>query len=258
MTPATTSPVTDLDAQLARPALDALFDDAELTGLPEPVRRYLRAAVAPGTPISRAVRVTMRGQLRLGRRWLPFRARETLAPHEGFVWEARVAGVIAGADHYAAGEGALDWKLLGLVRVAHGEGADVTLSAAGRCAAEAVWVPTTLLPRFGVRWEADDDRHIAATYRVGDVEVTGRFEIDSAGGLLSATFERWGDPNGDGTFGLHPFGLVATGRTTFAGLSVPATGRVGWYPGTERWADGEFFRYQLLDVAPVPAERRDP
>ena len=70
----------------------------------------------------------MRGSIKLGKRWLPFRARETLTPHVGFVWAGRVAGVIAGSDSLVDGVGTLDWKLLGLVHVAHADGPDITRS----------------------------------------------------------------------------------------------------------------------------------
>jgi hypothetical protein len=86
-------------------ARSAVFSEAELEGLPDPVRRYLGAAIAPGTPLATSAWLRMRGQIKVGR-WLPFRARETLDPHHGFTWTAR--------------------------------------------AAEAIWVPTALLPRFGV------------------------------------------------------------------------------------------------------------
>ena len=44
----------------------------------------------------------MRGSIRLGR-WLPFRARQVLNPHVGFIWAARVGEVIAGSDQYLDG-----------------------------------------------------------------------------------------------------------------------------------------------------------
>jgi len=65
------------------------------------VRRYLTTAIAPGSPLAVSARVSMRGSLKVGR-WLPFRARELLNPHRGFVWRARVAGVLTGSDHVAA------------------------------------------------------------------------------------------------------------------------------------------------------------
>ena len=97
----TTPTVAGLEARLAVPGLDSVFEDAELAGMPEPVRRYFRAAVSPGTPIALAARVRMRGHIKLGSRWVRFRANETLAPHKGFVWAGRAGGIISGSDHYA-------------------------------------------------------------------------------------------------------------------------------------------------------------
>jgi hypothetical protein len=153
------------DRLLGEPA-PAVFTGADLGGLAEPVRRHLARAIAPGTPLARCARLTMRGSIMVGR-WLPFRAHQVLSPHQGFVWTARVAGVIAGSDHYLDGAGGMDWKLAGLVTVAHADGPDVSRSAAGRGAAEAVWLPTAMLPRFGVRWSAHDDTHITARYHLG-------------------------------------------------------------------------------------------
>ncbi|HEX3211189.1 MAG TPA: DUF6544 family protein, partial [Actinomycetota bacterium] len=111
----------DLERRLLRPAGPERFGPAELDGLPEPVRRHLAQAIAPGTPLHTAARLRMRGSIKVGR-WLPFRARQVLSPQRGFVWTARAAGLIAGGDRYLDGAGAMRWKLAGLVTVASGEG----------------------------------------------------------------------------------------------------------------------------------------
>jgi hypothetical protein len=56
----------EVERQLVRPSEPAVFTDAELNGLPDPVCRYLRAAIAPGTPLATAARLRMRGQIKLG------------------------------------------------------------------------------------------------------------------------------------------------------------------------------------------------
>ena len=117
----TTNATRDLEARLLRPAGTEGFDPAELEGLPEPVRRHLTQAIAPGTPPHTSARLTMRGQIKVGRR-LPFRARQVLSPGHGFIWTARAAGVIAGTDRYVDGAGALRWRLAGLITVAAGDG----------------------------------------------------------------------------------------------------------------------------------------
>jgi hypothetical protein len=121
------------------------FTKAELDELEAPLRRYLVRAIALGTPLAQCGRLSMRGSIKLGR-WLPFRARQVLSPHVGFIWAARVAGVIAGFDQYLNGVGGINWKLGGLLTVAHAEGPEVSRSPAGRGGAEAIWLPTAMLP----------------------------------------------------------------------------------------------------------------
>jgi hypothetical protein len=244
---------SDAERRLALGPADAVFSDDEVADLPEPVARYFRAAIASGTPLARAARLTMKGHIRLGPRWVPFRARELLAPSAGFVWAARAGGVIVGSDRYVDGQGLLDWRFLGLTQVAHGEGPDISRSAAGRCAGEAAWLPTSLLPRFGAGWSVVDDQHLTATVTVGEVVLTMEIELDDDGHLCRVVYERWGDPEGAGTFGAHRFGMVVTGRERFGGLTVPSAGSVGWHPGTPRWSTGEFFRYHLTSLEPVVA-----
>jgi hypothetical protein len=69
-----------------------------------------------------------------------------LTPGSGFEWTARAGGVLSGFDRYADGRVEMRWKLFGLLPVMRAAGPDVTRSAAGRAAAETIWLPTTLLP----------------------------------------------------------------------------------------------------------------
>ncbi|MCZ7530237.1 MAG: hypothetical protein M5U31_07760 [Acidimicrobiia bacterium] len=235
--------------RLALPAATA-FDPAEIAGLPEPVRRYFTAAIAPGTPASRSVELRMRGSIRIGR-WMPFRADEILTPLRGFVWRARAAGIISGSDRFVDDKGVMRWKLAGVVPVMSAEGPDISRSAAGRAGGEGLWLPTALLPRFGVAWDATDDGHITARFRVGETAIELRHTIDDAGRVTASVLDRWGDPDSAGTFASHPFGGDVTGYGSFGGITIPTSGRLGWGYGTDSWPDGEFFRYQLTDVEPV-------
>ena len=217
--------------------------------LPDPVRRYFAASIRPGTPLARSARIQMRGSIKLGNKWLPFRAHQTESPHRGFRWTARVGGIIFGSDRYADGVGGMDWRLFGVLRVAHAEGDDVSRSAAGRGMAEAIWVPTALLPRFGVRWEAEDDTQLVAKYSLGSTEVALRYTMDSASRIRSVVFDRWGDPENTGMWNALPFGFEATAYSTFDGVTFPFSGRAGWYYGTERWPAGEFFRTTIFSYS---------
>jgi hypothetical protein len=197
----------------------------------------------------------MRGHIKVGR-WLPFRAHQVLNPHHGLVWAARVAGVIAGSDRYVNGVGGMDWKLLGLIGVAHASGPDVARGAAGRAGVEGMWVPTALLPRFGVHWSADGPDRVIVRHRLGETPVEVQYRLDGAGRMRSFVLDRWGDPDGSGTFAWYPFGGEVTGYRTFDGLTIPASGRAGWFFGTGRWPDGEFIRYRITDLHLVTATGR--
>lgn len=167
------------------------------------MQHHLTAAIRSGSALTTAVGLKMHGRIKVGR-WLPFRARQVLSPHEGFLWTARAAGLIAGSDRYLDGVGAMRWKVAGLITVADGEGPDVSRSAAGRGGAEAVWVPTALLPRFGVTWSAVDHSHITARYALGETPVEVNYTLDSDGRIQSLVFDRRGDPDNTGnSTGIH-------------------------------------------------------
>lgn len=233
-----------------------VFTPSEIDGLDAPVRRHLTQAIAVGTPLAQGARLRMHGSIKLGR-WLPFRADQVLSPREGFIWAARIAGVIAGSDQYLDHVGAMTWKLCGLVTVEHAEGPDVSRSAAGRGGAEAIWIPTATLPRYGVRWSAQDDTHITAHHQLTghhpleDTALDVHYTLGADGAVRDVVFQRWGDPDQTGTWAWHPFGGEFTGWWTFDGLTIPSSGRMGWHFGTDRWLDGEFFRFTITALRPL-------
>jgi hypothetical protein len=239
-----------VEKQLSVAPDSGVFNDSELETCDEPVKRYFRSAIAPGTALARAAHMHMRGSIKLGSRWVPFGAEEVLAPLHGYFWPATVAGgLLRGSDSYADGTASMSWKLFGVVPVMRAAGPDVARSAIGRAAAEGVWLPTALLPRYGVHWRADDDRRIVAEFDVGGEHQALHISIDDDGLVRSVHLDRWSDPDATGQFDFYPFGIeVAQSRTFPCGISMPAQGIGGWFHATNRWKDGEFFRYSIRDL----------
>lgn len=238
--------------ELQRPAQTAVFDPASIEGLPAPAQRYLRRAIAPGTPLARSVQLEMHGAMRLspGAEVMPMQAEQVLAPPSGFVWKARVAKGpmrIEGFDAYGHGEGALRWWLLGLVPVVNASGPDVTRSAAGRLAGEAVLVPSTLLPQEGAVWEAVDDTTARVRLSVDDVPSKITLTVDEEGRLRRVSLMRWREDAGNGTPGYVRFDVDEWGNErTFGGYTIQTAFRAGWRLGE---SDEFPFFYATVDSA---------
>ncbi len=231
--------------------------DAEaLAGLPEPARRYLDHSLCPAPEAYSALVVEMEGEFRL-KRWLPFRARQILVPGRGFVWNATVGRRLRfrGGDAYWRGSGSLAFAVFGIVPVVRASGVDVARSAAGRLAVETVaWAPEALLPSSWVAWrpgQAGDDRSATVSQTIDGETWHVAVTIDGEGGIEELTTLRWGQPPGD-EMGLHSFGGAVTATGVFDGVRRATEGTAGWYWGTDRQDEGEFFRYRIRNVHRLP------
>jgi hypothetical protein len=227
-----------------------VFDTASVAALPEPARRYLTHAIAPGAVLASRVRLRMHGEIKI-KRWYPFTAEEVICWGRGFIWAAaarRGALTIRGSDRLVDGQGAMRWKLFGLVPFITAEGADITQSAAGRVNMECTWLPSALC-REGVSWTASGESHLRASFTAHGERGEVEFTIDENGAAKSISMQRWGNPEGRG-FRYVTFGGFVEKERTFGGYTVPSYLRLGWNFGTERFeSEGEFFRATIDDAA---------
>ena len=106
-------------------------------------------------------------------------------------------------------------------------------------------------PAAAVRCLLDslDDGHIAFKWRLDDNDLDVLCTLDDEGRMSTIVLERRGDPDSTGKSGRYPFGFEATGYAIFNGVTIPSAGRAGWFIGTNRWHDGEFFRYEIRDYS---------
>jgi hypothetical protein len=226
----------DLGAPTGAPAR---FDAEMTAALPEPVRRWLTHAIAPGTPLLTSVELAMTGQIRLGE-WRGFAATQRVSAARGFVWAATTRMMrlpVAGFDRYSRYTGEMRWRVLGAVPVRSAAGVDVTRSAAGRHAGEVlVALPAAALSPQ-VKWRPVDADRATARIKVGrgfhDVTLT----VAAGGALTSLTMSRWG-PVGTGTFAERMFGADLSADATFDGFTIPCAVTAGW-------TDEQFIRYTV-------------
>jgi hypothetical protein len=234
--------------ELWRPALSPprIFDVAQIASLPEPARRYLEHAIVPGTPLAAAVRLRMHGEIKL-KEWIPFTAEEVLSRERGLIWSARTRfrGIsIRGSDRFVDGEGAMRWKAFGILPVLSACGPDVSRSAAGRAAAEAVWLPSVLADA-DVSWSAPARDRALARFTVRGHPNELALSLGEEGDLRAIKLARWGNPEG-AAFHEVDFGGTVEEERVFGGYRIPTRMRLGWYFETPRFeSEGEFFRVRV-------------
>ena len=220
--PSSSAKVSLGDLWESAPPVAGVFQSSHVADLPEPALRYLEHAIAPSTRRASAVRLRMHGEIKLGR-WLPFSAEQVIHAKRGFIWSAtvRLLGIpiFRGFDRLVDGEGAMRWKLLGMIPMVTDSGPDITRSALGRVEAESLWLPSVLVRRE-VRWTALDSRHAAARLGGQPDATPVEFAIDQTGRLESVKMQRWGNPGG-GAFRLADFGGVMEAEGTFGGYTIP-------------------------------------
>jgi len=222
------------------------FDPDMVVDLPEPARRWLAHAIAPGTPLWRSVELEMHGTIKI-KGWRPFTATQVIAPPEGYIWAARasVYGLpVTGYDRLSSGSGEMRWRLLGVVPVVTASGPDLFRSAAGRLASEIALLPTAFQM---AAWRLGDAPDTAvATWQIGAESIDVALHVAPDGRLLDVLLQRWSDAGG--AFGYVPFGVACEQERTFDGVTIPSDIRAGWWWGTDREAEGAFFRAEITSA----------
>ena len=191
----------------------------------------------------------MHGEIKL-QRWLPFRAEQVICWPRGMIWRAstRLHGTpIRGSDRIVDGAGAMRWRLFGILPVMVASGPDITRSAAGRLAAESVWLPSVLCGP-DVSWVASDPSHARAAFTVQGHKTALDLTIDDRGRLEAIQLQRWGNPDNT-EFREIAFGGVVDAEGSFGDYTIPTRLRIGWHFGTSGFeSDGEFFRATIDDA----------
>lgn len=222
--------------QRSAPAVAADLD-ARLAGLPAPVQRYLRLALASATAIPAAVEMEQSGRLRTApdaARWLDFTARHTVSPRGcAFLWNARVRlGPLLHlrvVDALQDGRGAGQVLLQSLLRVAEDGGTEeMHAGALHRFLAEAVWYPWALLPSEQLKWEPVDARTARATLTCHGTSVSLEFRFAASGVVAGIYSEgRWG--SFDGGYQRLPWEGRFSDHVREQGVLMPRQGEVGWH-----------------------------
>jgi hypothetical protein len=220
------------------PESTARFQPPLISARDEPVQRFFNHAIRDGAALTRGVRVTMTGRIKVGA-WLPFTAEQT-ADGRSFVWRARVGwGPITPLrvlDRYADGAGTTEGRLLRRLTLFHADDLNTTRSSAARAALESVvFAPHSVVPQRGVAWRAETEDIIVARFDLPPEHPEVRTRIDEHGAIRTVSALRWGNA-GENTFQYIPFGGQVHAERRFGDLLIPSSLSVGWWFGTPRYA----------------------
>ncbi len=218
---------------------ETLFYESQVAELPEVVGRYFQWTFDDGLPVASAARLQMVGRIRLGRGkpWMPKRSHEVIRAGEGFLWSAQVEATpsISGSDCYAGGQGAMQWRLLGIFPVVSASHEQITRSARWRFVAEYLFIPGALLPSDHVRWEPVNDHRARVTVIHDNIPHPMQIDFDPEGMPRKISFQRWGDFETEGGVWQEiPYAVRCEGVFRKDGYSLPRQYTAYWWADTER------------------------
>eukprot|EP00899_Mesostigma_viride_P008986 jgi/Mesvir1/18089/Mv09390-RA.1 len=239
----------DIDAMFSPVSNELLFSRGLVDDLPEPARRYLIHAIAPGAPTIKVANLRFVGKLRSRGKLANFEATESLVPNKSFDWNAKIGGFpfgIKGRDWLNESSlGGQEYQRLGgLLGGKTATGPEVTRSQIGRLCLESIFAPTGLLPsRNGVRWEPSGDKNTAvARWSLGSEDVKLVLRLKPSGQLAEAIVDRWGTLGGP--YAYQRYGCVVEEEKAFDWYTIPHSFRMGWYLGRNSGIPVEGLLYQ--------------
>lgn len=209
------------------------FEPRRLDGLPTPVVRYFTFALTPGQPLVRRAELRFTGSFASKPdAWAPFTSRQYVrAIPPGFVWDARIRMIplmpVFVRDSYVGGEGSMRGAIASLIPVVDQHGTpEMAAASLQRFLAEAVWLPTSLLPRNGLEWSALDDSTARVTLTDGPTTVSLDVRFGERGEITGVSTDRYRDVKG--TPVLTRWVGTHADYKRVDGMMIPTAGEVAW------------------------------
>lgn len=201
--------------------------------LPAPVAKYFRLVLKDGQPIIKTAQFEQKGEFFLNEKWIPFEATEYFsASPSAFIWDARMnlnsLVNVRVRDGYVRGEGFMKAKILSLFTVADADKkTELNSGALQRFLAEAVWLPTSLLPSENLVWSEINENRALATLSESGTTVSLEFRFNKAGEITEvfspARFREF-----ESEFIKTPWLGRFWNYVERSGMMIPTEGEVEW------------------------------
>ncbi|MBL0278576.1 MAG: hypothetical protein IPQ24_21325 [Anaeromyxobacter sp.] len=231
-------------ASPARPG--EVLTEADLAGLPDPVRRYVRAAGVVGQPRVHSFRATWTGRIRAGpdQPWMAFTADQldTLdPPRRFFLMDAVMKGLPVDVLHVFDERGAtMRVRLLSLKTMVDARGPVLTRSETVTLFNDLCVLAPGELVRPSVTWEPLDGRTARARYTLGANTIAATLHFNDAAELVDfSSDDRTPSPDGS-TAAPTRWTTPARDHARVGPARVPRRAETWWHPASGAWSYGEF------------------
>ncbi|MGE3275016.1 MAG: DUF6544 family protein [Vicinamibacterales bacterium] len=187
-------------ALLAQAAPGHPMVQAEIDGLPPPVRRYLAEALGPRLTAIRTVHLRHGGVMRTApdARWMPVQGEQYFrADQPAFLWWGRMRVApglwVDARDSSIGGDGRMRIHAASTISLGDVRGPEMDQGAALRLLGEMIWFPSALADGGYVSWRAIDEANAEAALRLAGREVRGVFSFGADGLPVRFTADRYRD-----------------------------------------------------------------
>jgi hypothetical protein len=236
--------------------------EADLTSLPESVRRYLRRAGVVGHPAVTDFRATWKGRMRstADSAWMTFTADQldiVDPPRRYFMMDARMKGLPVDVLHAFDDRGAtMRVKLMSVHTMVDAKGAELTRAETVTLFNDLCCLAPAALLSPSITWESIDAITATAHFTLGLNTITAELHFDDLGDLTDFVADGRGAVSADGRTVIPLRWSTPLRACAQVGPARVATkAEVMWHPDSGAWTYGEF---ELTSLAYNVARRGQP
>ncbi|WP_029036693.1 DUF6544 family protein [Salinimicrobium xinjiangense] len=229
---------------------EKMVSEKDLTGLPQPVQKWLRTSGIVGKPFINNGKIIQKMQMKMKpgqEKWLKATALQySTVDVPAFIWsvDARMNDFIGfkGRDKFEDGKGEMLIKLEGLVNVVDGKGEKLDEGSLQRYLGEMVWLPTLAFSPY-VSWKEVNDNTAIATLDYMGTTGSGTFYFNDDGDFIKFSAMRYKGNEVDAK--RHEWVLQVEDYERFEGIRVPSKMTATWKLKNEDWT---WLKLEIVDI----------
>ena len=228
----------------------AILREEEISGLPEPIKRWIRHSGVIGKPRIAIARITQLAEMKMkpdAQEWMGATALQySSTENPGFIWtvNANMNSWLnfQGRDRLMDGNGEMLIKLYGLITVVNASGPKVNEGSLQRYLGEMLWLPSLALsPHIG--WREVNDSTAIATMAYRGTTGSGTFYFNKEGDFVKFTAMRYQGNEPDSQ--RYEWILEVSDYAVFEGIKVPSKMTATWRLKEGDWT---WLKLEVTDI----------